>query len=105
MARCAVLCLAVLCALAASAQPAAAAPPTSPAFGTVSAATSVTTQLRQNLTVAAVESGKSTAPIPVQQAFLSSTQNQPIAGGNQTVSMVCNAILMLVCMHRGCSAM
>ena len=53
--------------------------------GTVQAETSVTTQLRENLTVAVVESGRSRAPIPVQQAFLNSARNKPIAGGTQTV--------------------
>lgn len=95
MARVAVLCVAVLCALAASSC-VSAQPASSPgsAFGTVNAEVSFTTQLRANLTVAAVESGRSTAPIPVQQAFLNYTRGKSLAGGPQTV--IIHALLSTV---------
>lgn len=66
--------------------------------GTVSAETSTTTLLRETLTVASVESGRSNAPVPVQQAFLSTVMGKPIAGGTQTVISgftLCSAADML----------
>ena len=62
-------------------------PPAPPAaFGVTNASVSAATTTAESLTITSIESGTSTAPLPVQQAFVSSvTGNKSIAGGAQTV--------------------
>lgn len=83
---CAVLVLALAATGAVTAQPTPAATPPA-AFGTTPADVTGAQELTDSLSVAGIESGTSTAPQPVQQAFLASvTGNSSIVEGSQTVS-------------------
>jgi len=92
-------CGAVLLALATAAsvggQSRSMPPPPAALFGTSPSDVSGAEQITDSLSVAGVESGTSTAPQPVQQAFLASvTGNSSIVEGSQTVSghITCDAV-------------